>query len=89
MSAITLEHCPPSAWNRVRHRVEYAVEQAPTQEAPALPPFIPVQIASSHVVSETPEFIDLELQRAGLKVRIRWPMSAASASAAWLREILR
>ena len=31
----------------------------------------------------------LELQRAGLKVRIRWPMSAASASAAWLREILR
>lgn len=25
MSAITLEHCPPSAWNRVRHRVEYAL----------------------------------------------------------------
>ena len=24
MSAITLEHRPPSAWNRVRHRVEYA-----------------------------------------------------------------
>ena len=21
---MTLEHCPPSAWNRVRHRVEYA-----------------------------------------------------------------
>jgi len=25
VSGITLEHCPPSAWNRVRHRVEYAV----------------------------------------------------------------
>ncbi len=25
VSAITLEHCPPSAWNRVRHRVEYAL----------------------------------------------------------------
>ena len=25
MSAITLEHCPPSAWNRVRHGVEYAL----------------------------------------------------------------
>ena len=24
LSAITLEHCPPSAWNRVRHGVEYA-----------------------------------------------------------------
>ena len=24
VSAIMLEHCPPSAWNRVRHGVEYA-----------------------------------------------------------------
>lgn len=22
---MAVEHCPPSAWNRVRHRVEYAV----------------------------------------------------------------
>lgn len=59
------------------------------QEAAVLPPFIPVEIAPSPVVNEVPEFIDLELQRAGLKVRVRWPMSAASTSAAWLREILR
>lgn len=25
---MAVEHCPPSAWNRVRHRVEYALEAA-------------------------------------------------------------
>ncbi len=75
--------------NLVHKWKRQAVEQAPTQEAPALPPFIPVPIASSQVVSETPEVIDLDLQRAGLKVRVLLPMSAASMSAAWLREILR
>ena len=24
---MAVEHCPPSAWNRVRHRVEYAFKQ--------------------------------------------------------------
>ncbi len=75
--------------NLVHKWKRQAVEQRPTQEAPTLPPFIPVQIGWSHVVSEKPEFIDLELQRSGLKVRIRWPMSTALTSAAWLREILR
>ncbi|WP_231374701.1 MULTISPECIES: transposase [unclassified Polaromonas] len=23
---MTVDHCPPSAWNRVRHRVEYAAK---------------------------------------------------------------
>ena len=26
LSAFSVEHCPPSAWNRVRHRVEYALK---------------------------------------------------------------
>ncbi|WP_404303081.1 tyrosine-type recombinase/integrase [Alicycliphilus denitrificans] len=29
---MTLEHCPPSAWNRVRHRVEYALKALPRED---------------------------------------------------------
>lgn len=53
------------------------------------PAFIAVEMPAAPVLSQGPEFIDLELQRAGVKVRVRWPMTAALMSAAWLREILR
>lgn len=57
--------------------------------AAALPAFIALEVPAAQAVSQAPQFIDLQLQRAGVKVRVRWPMMAASMSAAWLREILR
>ncbi len=49
--------------------------------------FVAVPIAS--VVSEPIQFIELEVQRGAVSVRVRWPMSAAASCAGWLREILR
>jgi transposase len=51
--------------------------------------FVPVTIAEAPVTSEAPQFVDLELQRGTISVRVRWPMAGASSCAAWLREILR
>jgi transposase len=53
------------------------------------PTFVPVAVAAGSVVSDPPQFVDLELQRGGVQVRVRWPMAAAGSCAAWLREILR
>lgn len=36
-----------------------------------------------------PEDIRIEVRRAGMVVSVRWPVSAAALSAAWLRELLR
>ena len=33
-----MEHCPPSAWNRVRHRVEYAPGRASSNRQTPTPP---------------------------------------------------
>jgi transposase len=51
--------------------------------------FVPVAVAAPSVVSEPAQFVDLELQRGSISVRVRWPMAGASSCAAWLREILR
>jgi transposase len=51
--------------------------------------FVPLTIAASPVASEPAQFVDLELQRGAISVRVRWPMAGASSCAAWLREILR
>ena len=51
--------------------------------------FVPVTVAPSTVVSEPAPFVDLELQRGAISVRVRWPMAGASSCAAWVREILR
>lgn len=57
---------------------------------PRAPTFVPIAMATpSPVVDEPPQFVDLELQRGGISVRVRWPVSAAPSCAAWLREILR
>ena len=57
--------------------------------SPAGPAFVPVTVAPPAVPSESPQFVDLELQRGAISVRVRWPMASASSCAAWLREILR
>lgn len=57
--------------------------------APVLPSaqaFVPVALGAA--VSE-PQRIELELQRGALAVKVSWPLTSASACAAWLREILR
>jgi transposase len=51
--------------------------------------FVPVAVSEAPVVGEPVPFIDLELHRGALGVRVRWPMTAAGSCAAWLREILR
>lgn len=51
--------------------------------------FVPVAVAAPSVLSEPTQFVDLELQRGSISVRVRWPMAGASSCAAWLREILR
>jgi transposase len=51
--------------------------------------FVPVTVAAPAATSESPQFVDLELQRGAISVRVRWPMASASSCAAWLREILR
>lgn len=51
--------------------------------------FVPIAIAAVPVASESALFVELELQRGAISVRVRWPMAGASSCAAWLREILR
>ena len=49
--------------------------------------FVAVKVGA--VISEPPQFIEFEVQRGAISVRVRWPMSGAGACASWLREILR
>lgn len=68
-------------WRRDAH-----VQSPPQQPSP--PTFIPVTVAPPAMPAEPPS-IDLELQRGVTTVRVRWPSTASSSCAAWLREILR
>lgn len=51
--------------------------------------FVPVTVAMAPAVNEPPQFVEVELQRGSVHVRVRWPMAAAGSCASWLREILR
>lgn len=53
-----------------------------------MPAFVPVTVAAPPV-AEQAQFIDLELQRGAVSVRVRWPLASAAICAAWVREILR
>ena len=53
------------------------------------PAFVPVSVVSEVPPSDPPQSIELQLQRGPVHVRVRWPMSGATACAAWLREMLR
>ncbi|SEL08029.1 transposase [Roseateles sp. YR242] len=53
------------------------------------PAFVPVSVVSVTPPSDPPQSIELELRRGPVHVRVRWPMSSATACAAWLREMLR
>ena len=51
--------------------------------------FVPVAVNQACTVSEPAQFVDVELQRGAVSVRVRWPVAAAASCAAWMREILR
>lgn len=58
-------------------------------EVRSAPAFVPVSVVAEVPPSDPPQPIELELQRGSVHVRVRWPMSGATACAAWLREMLR
>lgn len=52
--------------------------------------FVPVGIVPEAARAvETPQFIEVDLQRGLVAVRVRWPMASAASCGAWLREMLR
>lgn len=57
-------------------------------DVPSAPAFVPVSVVSDGPACEPPQPIELELQRGPVHVHVRWPMSGATACAAWLREML-
>lgn len=70
-----------------------AVDAIPTKTValagrmPANPAFVPVELQSSPAV--TAQEIVIELRRGPTVVKVRWPLAAAPACAAWLGELLR
>lgn len=54
------------------------------------PSFIALPLAPpAPAVSPTAQDVHIELHRGPLAVKVTWPVSAAPACAAWLRELLR
>jgi len=51
--------------------------------------FVPVTVMSAPPTVDAPQFIEVDLQRGPVNVRVRWPMASAASCAAWLREMLR
>ena len=52
--------------------------------------FVPVVIEpDAEAPPEKPDFVDIELQRGAMTVKVRWPASSTSELAAWMRELLR
>ena len=59
---------------------------APAPSFIALPPAVP---PPAPVVSPPAEDVRIEVHRGPLAIKVHWPVSAAPACAAWLRELLR
>jgi transposase-like protein len=53
----------------------------------AMPAFVPMTIERS-VVATSQEIV-IELRRGSTLVKLTWPLAAASACSAWLRDLLR
>jgi transposase len=51
--------------------------------------FVPVAVAPSLPRLADERFIEIELRRGGITVKLSWPMSAAMDLSAWMRELLR
>src|ERR1700741_5126985 len=53
-------------------------------EVRSSPAFVPVSVVAEAPPSDPPQSIELELQRGAVHIRVRWPISGATSSAAWL-----
>lgn len=79
--------------NLLRRWIEQGGQRLPSADPVDLPrdqakaAFVPVQFDTTP--SPTASDIRIELKRGATTVIVSWPASAAAASAAWLREILR
>ena len=84
-------------YDQGRHRPNGTHEVAVVTHQDLAPAFIPIPLpAPVHATQPTPTpsatasaDIRIELQRNGLSVTLEWPLSAASACALMLREVLR
>lgn len=68
-------------WRRtVAHDRDAAIASAfvPVSVVPAAPPTV-----------QASQFIEVDLQRGPVTVRVRWPMASSASCGAWLREMLR
>jgi transposase len=63
-----------------------AIEVAIPSPSP-MPSFVPVAVDRS--VVGTAQEIVVELRRGSTLIKLTWPVSAASACSAWLRDLLR
>lgn len=63
---------------------------AQDREAAIASAFVPVNVVpKAERAVEMPQFIEVDLQRGAVAVRVRWPMASAASCGAWLRELLR
>lgn len=51
--------------------------------------FVPVTVAPASPVADTRRDIQIELRRAGVTMKLSWPIAASAEFAAWTRELLR
>ncbi|BDT65872.1 hypothetical protein os1_00160 [Comamonadaceae bacterium OS-1] len=72
-------------WRRLASATLPAPAPAPSPSFIALPLAVP----PAPVVSPPAEDVRIELHRGPLAIKVTWPVSAAPACAAWLRELLR
>ena len=64
--------------------------QAPTAAGSAVTTFVPVAMEPpTDAEAEKEQCVSIELHRAGLLVKLTWPLSAAEKLSAWTRELLR
>jgi transposase-like protein len=77
--------------NLVRRWISEARESVTANTGPvpaSKPAFVPVEIAPAPS-APPPTEISIQIQRGGTTVQLRWPLSATSEFAHWLREWLR
>ena len=60
------------------------------EAAPVAPrEFVPVALASVPAMRMDERGVEVELRRGAMTIKLRWPTSAASDLATWMRELLR
>jgi transposase len=58
-------------------------------KAAATPGFLPLPLEAAPALMAEVGHITIELHRAGVSIKLNWPLTAATQLAAWTRELLR